>query len=150
MAPSPLTTSPDFLASPHTLEDFVGNWERGTLDRSQWTHAAHVAVAARYAYLLAPEDAFEAMRSGILHFNASVGTSNTDSSGYHETLTRFWCQTIGDFVRRGNFAAVHTAVCRAVEEYGNQRDLHRTFYDYDVVADPRARKEWVRPHGHSQ
>ena len=74
-----------------------------------------------------------------------MGIENTDSSGYHETLTRFWCETIGDHVRSGHFASPYHAAHSAVAMYGNKRDLHRAFYGHDIVADSRARKEWIRP-----
>jgi hypothetical protein len=135
----------EFLASARDLEQFVADWESCRLPRPRWTHAAHVAVAAYYAYLLPPSMAFEAMRSGILRFNECVGTKNTDHSGYHETLTRFWSETIGAFVSAGNFPSAYAAVGAAVKEYGDNRDLHRQFYDHDIVSDSIARREWIRP-----
>jgi hypothetical protein len=140
-----MPTTPEFLASARDLVDFVADWEEGRLPRSSWTHAAHVAVAAYYAYLLPPAEAFEAMRSGIVRFNACVGIENTDHSGYHETLTRFWTETIRAFVSAGNFPNAYAAVREAVNEYGNSRDLYRQFYDYDIVSDSNARREWIRP-----
>jgi hypothetical protein len=145
MAPASDKPTPDFLGSRRQLEDFVADWESCRLPRSQWTHAAHVAVAANYAYFLSAEESFEAMRSGILRFNACVGIENTEHSGYHETLTRFWWGTIGAFVAKGKFDTAFSAVCAAVEEYGNERDLHRSFYRHDILTDRKARSEWIRP-----
>jgi hypothetical protein len=145
MASASDETTPEFLASTRQLEDFVADWESGRLPRSQWTHAAHVAAMAYYAYLLSPDESFEAMQSGILRFNAYVGIENTDHSGYHETLTRFWWETIGAFVAEGKFDTAFRAVCAAVKEYGNERDRHRSFYRHDIVTDSRARREWIRP-----
>jgi Arc/MetJ-type ribon-helix-helix transcriptional regulator len=62
-----------------------------------------------------------------------------------ETLTRFWSETIRAFVSRGDFPNAYAAVREAVNEYGNNRDLHRLFYDYDIVSDSNARREWIRP-----
>ena len=36
------------------------------------------------------EEATSRIREGIQHYNRSVGTINSDHSGYHETLTVFW------------------------------------------------------------
>ena len=137
MTLSPPPPVPEFLASPHNLDAFVAAWELGTLDRSRWTHAAHVAVAAYYASRLPADDAFEAMRSGILRFNASVGIENTDSSGYHETLTRFWCETIGVFVRSAQFASPYHARVR------RGRDVRKQ-------ARPASRILWSRYRGRRQ
>jgi hypothetical protein len=140
-----MSTTPEFFASARDLEDFVADWESGRLPRSTWTHAAHVAVAAYYAHSLSPDDTFESMRSGIMRFNVCVGIENTDHSGYHETLTRFWSETIGAFVSMGRFPSAYAAAREAVKEYGNNRDLYCLFYDHDVVTDSNARREWVRP-----
>jgi hypothetical protein len=134
-----------FLENDHALDDFFRRWQSGTLPKTCWTHAAHVAVAACLAFDHPPEHAFELTRSGIIHHNESVGTANTETSGYHETLTRFWSGLIGDCVRSGNFPSRLVAVRHAVTKFGNDRDCFRPFYSFDVVNDPRARREWIPP-----
>jgi hypothetical protein len=143
--PSPGTTLPDFAASDAQLHDFVAAWERGTLPCARWTHAAHVGVAAFYAYSRGAEETYSAMRAGILNFNACCGVQNTTTSGYHETLTRFWSATISEFVVAGGFSTALDAVQAAVREFGNARDLHRRYYDHDIVTDALARSTWVQP-----
>jgi len=134
-----------FLESYLTLDRFFSQWQSGTLPKSSWTHAAHVAVAACLAYDHPPERAFELTRSGIIHHNESVGTANTETSGYHETLTRFWSGIIGDAVRAGNFPSRFEAVRHAVNQFGADRNRFRLFYSFDVVNDRVARKEWILP-----
>lgn len=134
-----------FLESQTALEHFIAAWRQGQLPKSAWTHAAHVAAAAYFAFDHEPEALFYAMKAGVLHHNASVGTPNTEDSGYHETLTRFWCATIGEFVRGVRFASRFNAACGAVERFGEERDLFRRFYRFDVVKDRRARREWILP-----
>src|SRR5262245_17801868 len=99
-------------------------WESGELPRSCWTHSAHVAVAAYYAHGNSPELTFEKMKFGILHFNECVGTANTEDSGYHETLTRFWSGIVSEFVKNGRFSSCFEAVNAAVKQFGTQRNLH--------------------------
>ena len=91
-----------FLANDQALEFFFLQWQTGALAKSLWTHAAHVAVAACLAYEHAPDAALNLTRAGIIRHNESVGTANTETSGYHETLTRFWSGIIGNFVRAGD------------------------------------------------
>ena len=134
-----------FLQSDHALDHFFHQWQSGTLPKSSWTHAAHVAVAACLAYDHPPERAFELTRSGIIHHNESVGTANTETSGYHETLTRFWSGVIGEAVRSGNFPSRFEAVRHAVAKFGIDRNLFRPFYSFDVVNDRRARRQWIPP-----
>ncbi len=134
-----------FLESDHALDRFFHQWQSGTLPKSSWTHAAHVAVAARLAFDHPPDRAFDLTRSGIIHHNESVGTANTETSGYHETLTRFWSGLIGETVRAGNFPTRLEAVRHAVAKFGNDRDCFGPFYSFDVVNDRRARRQWIPP-----
>src|SRR6202140_3284817 len=136
-----------FLESEAALDDFISGWRTGALPKSSWTHGAHVAVAAYLAFDHAEQEALNLTRAGIVHFNTCVGTANTEDSGYHETLTRFWSGEIGSVVRAGRFASRMDAVRHAVRLFGNDRDRHRLFYSFDVVTDRRARREWVAPHG---
>ena len=134
-----------FLASPAALAEFVRTWEAGLLPPREWTHTAHVGVAAYYAFAHPPEVAFEMMKSGILRHNTCVGTPNTENTGYHETLTRFWWAVVGGFVSRGSFHSPFEAARHAVEVLGEDRDCHRLYYSFDVVRDRRARREWIKP-----
>jgi hypothetical protein len=134
-----------FVESEAALEDFVSGWKAGTLPKPNWTHAAHVAVAAYLAFDYAAEEALSLTRAGIVHYNTCVGTPNTEDNGYHETLTRFWSGEIGNLVRGGRFASRLEAVRRAVQLFGEDRNRHRLFYSFDVVRDRRARREWMAP-----
>src|SRR4030088_1994651 len=135
------------LESEALLQRFVEAWKAGKLPKAEWTHAAHVAMAAYFAFDHAAAATFAIMKAGILHHNTSVGTANTEDNGYHETLTRFWSSEIGEFVRAGHCASRLEAVRAAVSAFGSDRDRVRRFYSFDVVRDRRARREWVAPAG---
>ena len=47
------------------MDAFVRQWESGDLPRASWSHAAHMAVAADYAFHESPEWAFQRMKSGM-------------------------------------------------------------------------------------
>src|SRR5258708_36394384 len=134
-----------FLENDRALDFFFLQWQTGALAKPLWTHAAHVAVSACLTYEHSPETALHLTRSGIIRFNESVGTANTESSGYHETLTRFWSGIIGNFVRAGNFPTRLEAVRSAVNRFGEDRGHFRLFYSFDVVNDRRSRGGWPRP-----
>ena len=104
-----------------------------------------MGTAAYYAFELKAEALFERMKAGIIHHNESVGTPNTEDNGYHETLTRFWTETIGEFVRTRHFSSRFEAVKNATQVFGEDRDRHRLYYSFDVVRDRRARREWIKP-----
>ena len=59
-----------------------------TLPKPEWTHAAHFAVTL---WLMRHHPALdlEADMPGLIRaFNEATGTPNTDTGGYHETITR--------------------------------------------------------------
>ena len=137
-----LALSYPWLASPEAFQAFVAAWESGTLPKHEWSHAAHVAVGACYA-LRHGGAALDRTREGIRGYNAAVGTANTDSSGYHETLTRFWAEVLAAEV--AGQEDEWQAAARAVARYGEDRDLHGLYYGFDVVRSVAARREWIAP-----
>ena len=57
-----------------------------TLPKSEWTHAAHFAAAVWV--LTRPDmDAARDMPGLIRAYNTATGVANTDTEGYHETIT---------------------------------------------------------------
>jgi hypothetical protein len=143
--PSP-PASPAYLTDGAALDAFVAAWRAGTLPKPEWTHAAHVAVCAAHAWDGATVDTvFAAMKRGIVAYNEAVGTANTATSGYHETLTRFWAGVVVAHLRAAAPPTRLEAVRSAVEAFGAARSLHVAHYSFDVVADRRARAEWVAP-----
>lgn len=117
-------------------------WESGTLPQAAWTHAAHVAIGACYTVRFGSL-ALDRIRAGILRYNAAVGVANTDTSGYHETLTRFWATVIAEAVRGSTDE--WQAACLAVDRFGGDRDLHARHYSFDVVRSVEARRRWIPP-----
>jgi flavin reductase (DIM6/NTAB) family NADH-FMN oxidoreductase RutF len=131
-----------WLASAATLAAFVAAWEAGTLPKREWSHAAHVTIGACYV-VRHGASAFDYTRAGIRRYNAAVGTANTDTSGYHETLTRFWADVLALLV--AGETDEWQAARRAVARYGEDRDLHVLHYGFDVVRSVEARRRWIAP-----
>ncbi len=143
---APSSAPPAYLTDGAALDAFVAAWRAGTLPKPEWTHAAHVAVCAWHAWGGQPlETVFATMKRGIVAYNEAVGTANTATSGYHETLTRFWAEVVVDHLRATMPATRFDAVRSAVAAFGAARSLHAAHYSFDVVADRRARVEWIPP-----
>jgi hypothetical protein len=136
---------PSFLQSEDALESFLRRWENGQLSKAEWTHAAHVAVAACYTWDHDAGEAFTLMKAGIIRHNTAVGTLNTEDSGYHETLTRLWTVLVQNATGSAGFPNRLEAVRAAVRAFGDDRKRYELYYSFDVVKDRRARREWVEP-----
>ncbi len=59
-----------------------------SLPKPEWTHAAHFAVTLWLIRHRPSLDLDQKLPSLIQAFNEATGTPNTDSGGYHETITR--------------------------------------------------------------
>lgn len=144
--PEPPRERPPYLVDGASLDAFVAAWRAGTLPKPAWTHAAHVAVCAYHAWRDVPLDEVSGvMRAGILAYNETVGTANSATSGYHETLTRFWATVVVSHLAAAQPHSRLDAVRSAVEVFGEARTLHAGYYRGDVVRDPVARATWVPP-----
>ena len=85
------------------------------------------------------------MRERIQSYNLAVGGANTATSGYHETLTRFWLRVVVAHLRAAPTTSPWRAAKRAVAEFGEKRALHAEYYSGDVVKDSAARLSWREP-----
>ena len=77
---------------PFTSDEEISTIGRGLLDRTLpktvWTHAAHFA-ATLWLMTHRPElELSREMPDIIRGYNEATGGANTDSSGYHETITQ--------------------------------------------------------------
>ena len=124
----------------------VEQFERGTLPKEKWTHAAHFIMAAWYCAGTPIPEAVEKIREGIKRYNVSVGGKNTDSSGYHETITLFYAMTIARYL-------ITTGVCELTDESLSlflaqpflAHDYILQFYSKELLMSTTARRSWVEP-----
>src|SRR5690348_13311921 len=73
-----------------------------TLPRAEWTHEAHLA-ATTYLLLRRPDiDLDEELPDLIRRYNESVGGVNSDSEGYHETITRLFLRGVRLFLEEAD------------------------------------------------
>ena len=75
------------------IRALVAAFEQHTLLYIEWTHSAHLTVAAVYVDKFG-EKALAHIRAGIQSLNAHFGVEQTPTGGYHETLTIVWTRLI--------------------------------------------------------
>ncbi|MBA2707467.1 MAG: hypothetical protein H0U59_06665 [Gemmatimonadaceae bacterium] len=127
------------------VRDLVEAFEDGTLPREEWTHAAHLTVAAWYLLWYGHGQATNRMRTAIRSFNSSHGIEQTPTSGYHETLTLFYMWSVRRCLRSlpidGSIADLMNAVCAELDD----RNIPLRYYSRDRLMSVEARNEWVPP-----
>lgn len=116
-----------------------------TLPKGEWTHLAHLRAGLWHVHQHGPFEALDLLRERISRYNESVGTSNTDTSGYHETITRFYVVVIDRFLstvdRLDDLDALAAAL---IAQYGDRRlPLHH--YSEKRLFSPVARRAWIEP-----
>jgi hypothetical protein len=121
---------------------------RGVLDRTlpkrEWTHAAHFAAA--FWVLTRPGMEAERDMPGLIRaYNEATGTLNTDTGGYHETITlaslrasRAWLEARA---KDPLYAALEALLA---SEYGRS-DWLLAYWSKPVLFSVLARRTWVEP-----
>jgi hypothetical protein len=121
---------------------------RGLLDRSlpksEWTHAAHFAAAF---WLLRRRDdrAVRDMPELIRAYNEACGVANTDTSGYHETITIASLRAAQAWLGGRPDVPLHAALAQFLgNEYGHP-DWLLAYWSKSVLFSAAARRAWVEP-----
>lgn len=119
-----------------------------SLPRGEWTHAAHFALAL-WVLRRRPElGDVASFRTIIMRLNDAHGTANTNSSGYHHTITVASLRSASVMLAAHREAALPD-VLRAmmVGRYGRS-DWIFTHWSRDVLFSVPARRGWVDPDIH--
>jgi hypothetical protein len=133
-----------------TLEDAtktVEQFEAATLPDWAWTHEAHLICALSILSRFGIEQAPSEMKKRILKYNEAVGKINSDTSGYHETVTYFWLKAIWERLSvdgKINFdqATLDDLLSNIDLAY---RNLFLKSYSEKLILSVEARKNYVEP-----
>ena len=117
-----------------------------TLPRPEWTHEAHLA-ATTYLVLNRPEIDLDAELPDIIRsYNASVGGVNSDTEGYHDTITRSYLKGIRLFLEEADERRpIHELVNELLMSPMGRRDWPLRFWSKDLLMSVEARRHWVDP-----
>ena len=117
-----------------------------TLPKPAWTHAAHLTVGAWHVERYGAADALTRLRDGIRRLNESHGSRNSDTSGYHETITAAYVTLLAAYLARCSpELALPARVDRLLAGPLAARDMLFTFYSRERLFSVEARAHWVEP-----
>ena len=120
-------------------------FEERTLPKAEWTHAAHLTVALYYCFHHPFGVAKRLMGEGIFWLNVAHGTPNTETGGYHETLTVFWLKVIAAFLETHGRCKGLTALANELILFYKDSKLPLKFYSREVLFSAGAREKYVLP-----
>ncbi|KUR73202.1 hypothetical protein AQZ52_06265 [Novosphingobium fuchskuhlense] len=117
-----------------------------SLPKAEWTHEAHLAACL---WLLRERPDFvpeRDMPGTISAYNQSVGTENTDSGGYHETLTQLYIKGARAFAGTlPEGTSLVGAVNALLESEIGDRSWPLCFYSKERLFSVEARRMWIEP-----
>ena len=117
-----------------------------TLPRADWTHEAHLA-ATTYLLTRRPDVDIDRQLPGIIRaYNDSVGGVNSDSEGYHETITRLFLHGVRLFLAEADAGQpLHALVNELLLSPMGKRDWPLRFYSPERLFSVEARRDFVPP-----
>lgn len=128
-----------------SIENLVEAFLAGTLPKQKWTHEAHLKVGLWHLLRYSPAESLQRLRCGIKQYNVICGVANTDTQGYHETITCFYVWLIEQFIKQVekkqciDILADELIIC-----YGD-KSFPLTYYSRERLMSKTARLQWLEP-----
>jgi hypothetical protein len=139
------TEDPRLFADAEAIRGIGERMLACTLPKSEWTHEAHISTTC-WLLLERPDIAPERDLPGFIRrYNESVGGVNSDTEGYHETITQLFIRTLRGALAGGEGRALHERVNAVLLAPEGRRDWPLRFYSRALLFSREARLDWVEP-----
>ncbi len=116
-----------------------------SLPKSEWTHEAHLRVGLWHLLRHPPGEALDLLRDGIRRYNVAVGGVNSATSGYHESITRFYVGVIDRFLAGSDRTRPVDELAEELIRSFGARDLPHHYWSRDRLDSTEARLGWLEP-----
>ena len=116
-----------------------------TLPKSEWTHAAHFA-SALWLIACCPEiDVALSMPGMIRAYNEASGGANTDTSGYHETITQASLRAARAFLAERTGLPLYAVCNELMASPLGKSGWPLAYWSRERLFSVEARRAWVEP-----
>ena len=117
-----------------------------TLPKAEWTHAAHFAAAVWLIRTLPEGGPERDMPDLIRAYNLSIGNENSDTAGYHETITRASLHVVRKVLstHRG-YPPLDLATNAVLDAGYADKDWLLKHWRRETLFSVKARRDWVEP-----
>lgn len=119
--------------------NLVESFENGTISRTDWKHAEHLAVGLFYVWNNDFDTALTKMRHGIFNLLNAFGIDRTKEDPYHETLTHFWIKLLDE--NKDTKKSLPENCHKIIEKF--DKDYPLKFYSRELLFSDKARKEFI-------
>jgi hypothetical protein len=116
-----------------------------SLPKPEWTHAAHFAVTLWLIRHRPALDLDEKLPGLIQAFNEATGTPNTDSGGYHETITRASLAAVRAKLAASGLAPLHEILDRLLASPLGESGWLLEYWSRERLFSVAARRSWLPP-----
>lgn len=131
-----------------TTEQLVAGFIDLTLPKAEWTHEAHFRVALWHLLRYSPAETLERLRAGISRYNQAVGGINSDTMGYHETITRFYVWAVARFLDTADRSTPIDELEAALYSAVGDKSLPERYWSKPRLDSVAARRGWLGPDLH--
>jgi hypothetical protein len=136
-------------AADFTSDDEVAAIAHGVMDltlpKPQWTHRAHFAAAL---WLMSTRPELElpwVMPRLIRAYNEATGVANTDTGGYHETITQASLRAARAFLAENPALELFAVANALMASPLGRSDWLLVYWTKPVLFSVEARRRWVEP-----
>lgn len=128
------------------IDDFAARFEACTLRKEEWTHHAHLVVGLWHVDRFGAEDALTKLRARIRRLNESFGGVNSDTNGYHETITAAYVRLLSQLLEsRAAGEGLDEVIVRLLAGPLAGKEVLLSYYSRDRLMSKEARAGWVEP-----
>ncbi len=128
-----------------TVEAFVTRFEQCRVSKQEWTHEGHLVAGFWYVHTLGREAALQKMRMAIRRHNDAVGTPNTETGGYHETITCLFLNGIDEHIQRQAHLTFESSLATLLASSMASSAWPLARYSKERLFSVEARRGWVEP-----
>jgi hypothetical protein len=116
-----------------------------SLPKDEWTHEAHLRVGLWHLFNHSADEALALLRERITAYNETCGVQNSDSSGYHETITRFFVKRIEQFLENADPGLSIDELAEELVRLLGDKRAPLEYYSRERIMSVEARGGWVEP-----
>ena len=116
-----------------------------SLPKQEWTHHAHLRVGLWHRMRYSADESLERLREGIRRYNVACGVANTESSGYHETITQASLRAAVSFLARNPDRPLFVTCNSLIQSTIGRPEWLLEYWSRCRLFSAEARREWLEP-----
>ncbi|MEM7093829.1 MAG: hypothetical protein AAF567_12565 [Actinomycetota bacterium] len=122
-----------------TEQEIFDDFVNGRLGKDEWTHDAHLITCFVALQDRSPVETLAYLRDAIQTHNCGIGIRNTDTMGYHETLTRYYVTAVAQAM------GVEPTLDHVMSDPHCSRTAPLDFWSRERLFSVGARLGWLEP-----